>query len=100
MPIFNRSFFLLILLSLAFTGHTQTPYDPAQLYSKEALKADLRFVQKNLETKHAGLYRYITRPLLTRFFDSLHNSITRPMTAQAFFNLLTLLHEKIKNGHT
>ncbi|HEY1199350.1 MAG TPA: S41 family peptidase [Niastella sp.] len=89
-----------LFLFLANTARTQTPYDPARLYSKETLKADLRFVQKNLETKHAGLYRYITKPALTRFFDSLHHSITGPMTEQAFFRLLTLLHEKIKNGHT
>ena len=97
-----RVFVVLALpLFLVYPGRTQTlPYDPAQLYSKEALKADLHFVQKNLVAKHAGLYRYITKPALTRFFDSLHHAITGPMTAQAFFNLLTLLHEKIRNGHT
>lgn len=99
--IFRVFVILVLLLFLANPGRTQTlPYDPALLYSKKALKADLRFVQKNLENKHAGLYRYITKPALTRFFDSLNNAITAPMTAQAFFKLLTLLHEKIRNGHT
>lgn len=98
--IFRVFVILALLLSLVYPAHTQTPYDPALLYSKEALKADLRFAQKNMETKHAGLYRYITKPALTRCFDSLNNAITGPMTAQAFFKLLTLLHEKIKNGHT
>lgn len=91
--------FLLALLFFVNSGRTQT-YDPARLYSKEALKADLRFVRENLEKKHAGLYRYITKPALNRFFDSLENVITGPMTEQEFFNLLTLLHSRIRNGHT
>ncbi len=90
----------LLLLSLlfvysAYPGRTQTlPYDPAQLYPAEVLKADLRFVHDNLKKKHAELYRYITKPDLNRFFDSLDNVITGPMTAQGFFSVLTLLHEK------
>lgn len=87
------------LLFFVNTGRTQT-YDPNKLYSKESLKADLHFVRENLEKKHAGLYRYITKPALNRFFDSLGNVITGPMTEQAFFNLLTLLHSRIRNGHT
>jgi hypothetical protein len=101
MPIVKRALLLLILLFIVYCGRTQTTrYDPTQLYSADALKADLRFVHENLEKKHPGLYRYITKPSLNQFFDSLDHVITRPMTAQAFFNLLTLLHEKIRNGHT
>lgn len=101
MLIANRCLFLMILVFHVQTGHSQTlPYDPAQLYSKEALKADLRFVHKNLEKIHPGLYRYIARPSLDLFFDSLDHTIAGPMTAQAFLSLLTLLHAKIRNGHT
>jgi len=101
MPIVKRALFFLTLLFIVYCGRTQTiPYDPAQLYSTDALKADLRFVRENLEKKHPGLYRYITNQSLNRFFDSLDHVITLPMTTQAFFNLLTLLHEKIRNGHT
>lgn len=97
----TRVLFLLILLFPVYSGHTQSlPYNKARLYSAEALKADLRFVQQNLEKKHAGLYRYISKASLNRFFDSLHHAITKPMTAQSFFNLLTLLHNRIRNGHT
>lgn len=91
--------FILALMFFVNTSRAQN-YDPAKLYSKESLKADLRFVRENLEKKHAGLYRYITKPALNRFFDSLDHEIAGPMTEQAFFNLLTLLHSRIRNGHT
>ena len=101
MLIDRRVLLLMTLLFLVYPGRTQTlPYDPARLYPKDALKADLRFVRENLEKKHAGLYRYVTKPSLNRLFDSLDHVITGPMTAQAFFNLLTLLNANIRNGHT
>jgi len=97
----SRGLLILILLFHIQTGHPQTlPYDPAQRYSKEVLKADLSLVHENLEKIHPGLYRYIAKPSLDRFFDSLEHVITGPMTAQEFFGLLSLLHAKIRNGHT
>ena len=94
----------LLLLTFFFHGQIGYPqtmsYDPAQRYSKEALKADLRFVQDNLEKRHPGLYRYISRPSLDQFFDSVDHVITGPMTAQEFYRLLSLLHSRIRNGHT
>ncbi|TDX02115.1 S41 family peptidase [Dinghuibacter silviterrae] len=96
-----RSLFLLSLLILAEYARPQTPpYDPARLYSKEALKRDLRFLQANLEKTHPGIYRYIAKPTLDGFFDSLDHAITGPMTDQAFLSLVTLLNSNIRNGHT
>ena len=101
MRIANRGLLLLTLFFHAQIGHPQTiSYDPTQRYSKESLKTDLRFVHDNLEKMHPGLYRYLTRPSLDRFFDSVDHVITGPMTAQEFYRLLTLLHSRIRNGHT
>lgn len=101
MYVANRCLLLLTFLFPVQTGHPQTPpYDPAQQYSREELTTDLHFVHTSLEKMHPGLYRYITRPSLDRFFDSLDHVITGPMTAQGFYGLLTLLHSRISNGHT
>jgi cytochrome c551/c552 len=81
-------------------GFDRVVVEVGGLYSQEALKADLRFVHKNLEKMHPGLYRYMARPTLDRFFDSLDHVIAGPMSAQEFFSLLTLLQGKIRNGHT
>ena len=104
MRIYRQVLFFLTLQFLicsAYFGRSQAlPYDPGKLYPAEALKADLRFVHESLEKKHAGLYRYISRTDLNRFFDSLDHTLTSPTNTQGFFNLLTLLHSKIRNGHT
>jgi hypothetical protein len=101
MRIANWCLLLLTFFFHAQIGYPQTmPYDPTERYSKESLKADLRFLHDNLEKMHPGLYRYITRPSLDQFFDSVDHVITAPMTAQEFYRLLTLLHSRIRNGHT
>jgi hypothetical protein len=101
MRIANRCLLLLTFLFQAQIGRPQTmPYDPIQRYSAEALRADLHFVHNNLLKMHPGLYRYISRPSLDRFFDSVDHVIAGPMTAQEFYRLLALLDSRIRNGHT
>ena len=101
MHLTSRCLLLLTFLFRTQIGQPQTrPYDPSQRYAAKALKADLRFVHNNLEKRHPGLYRYMTKSALDRFFDSVEHVITGPMTAQEFFRLLTLLHSRIRNGHT
>lgn len=85
----------LLLLLLASTAVAQD-----QLYTTAELKADLRFVRKQLETTHPALYRYTSKPIFTAFWDSLYQQINHPMKAQEFLSLITLLHEKIADGHT
>jgi hypothetical protein len=75
-------------------------YDPNHLFSVEELKADLQTIRQKLEGKHPNLYSYIAKPELNLFFDSLQNSITKPQTELQFYNLITLLNSKIKDGHT
>jgi hypothetical protein len=53
-----------------------------------------------LEKTHPALYRYTTKSSFHAFFDSLDHAIVRPMTEQGFLSLITLLHAKIRDGHT
>ncbi len=75
-------------------------YEPTRMYSADTLKADLRFIREKLERIHPALYRYTSKPDLDAFFDSLENAIVRPMNEQQYFSILSLLHAKIKDGHT
>ena len=77
-----------------------TPYDPTKMYSADALKADLKFIREKLERVHPALYRYTSKPDFDAFFDSLEHTIVRPLSEQQYFSLLSLLHAKIKDGHT
>ena len=53
-----------------------------------------------LERTHPDLYLYTPATELNLFFDSLYKSIVKPMAETEFYNLITLLNSKIKDGHT
>ena len=97
----NRlSLFLLTVLP-ALTGFCQgSNYDPSYRYSVNDLQTDFRFLKTNLEKTHPNLYSYTPKAEFNLLFDSLYKSITRPMTETEFYNLITLLNSKIKDGHT
>ncbi|MCW3466651.1 S41 family peptidase [Chitinophaga nivalis] len=76
------------------------PFHPDHDYPVAALQTDLLFLQNKLTKVHPALYRYTSRHALDHFFDSLSHSLTHPMTAQAYLSRLSLLHAKIKDGHT
>jgi len=90
---------LLLLSAPSALGQIQLS-DTNRIYRPDELKADLRFLRKKLASIHPGLYRYTTKPAFDIFFDSLYNSVDKPMDEQAFLSLITLLHPKIGDGHT
>jgi hypothetical protein len=96
-------YFLVICFSFAFAapGRGQAAsFDPEKKYPVDQLRADFRFLKKNLEQTHPALYRYTSRITLQKFFDSLDHRIDRPMTEQQFLGLILLLNAKICDGHT
>jgi C-terminal processing protease CtpA/Prc len=93
------TFLVLLITSLSVFGQ-DTTYNPGKLYSVSQLKADLHFLQTQLDSIHPGLYHYTTRDSLRAFFDSLNTTIVRPMREQQFLSLIMLLNAKICDGHT
>lgn len=96
-----RNIFILLLSFFTLKGFAQsTNYDPDKMYAVTALKNDLQFLRLKLEKYHPNLYLYTSKETLDAFFDSLNAGISRPMTELEFYNLVTLLNSKIKDGHT
>jgi hypothetical protein len=91
-------FFLLISGLAGFPQNAG--YNPDHIFSVKELKDDFVFLKTNLEKIHPNLYLYTTRARLDLFFDSLKQSLTKPLTGIGFFNLITLLHSRIKDGHS
>lgn len=73
---------------------------PEKLFPQEALKEDLRFLQKKLENKHPNLYLYTQKIKIDRIFDSLANDLKSPMTELAFYHHISIISSWIKDGHT
>jgi hypothetical protein len=93
------TFLGLQIISLPVFGQ-DTIYNSGKLYPASQLKADLHFLQAQLDSIHPGLYRYTTRDSLQAFFDNLNNTIVSPMQEQQFLSLIMLLNAKICDGHT
>lgn len=84
---------------MPFFGWSQN-YEPDRLFPADSLKADLGFLKNQLERMDPGLYRYSSKAVMDKFFDSLGHAISGPMNEQGYLSLLMLLNEKIKNAHT
>ncbi|SEW53944.1 S41 family peptidase [Chitinophaga arvensicola] len=76
------------------------PQDADTLYATASLKADFHFLKQRLKKLHPALYRYTSKKEMKVFLDSLEKVITHPMTQQAFLSHISLLNEKIRDGHT
>lgn len=99
---------LLIKISLLFSCWLfvskvycqENSYDPTHLYPVNELQTDFKFLRNKLEKLHPNLYLYTPKKNFNLFFDSIYNSIKNPLTETDFYNLITLLNSKIKDGHT
>ena len=101
MNIIKRLSLVLSTILFAFTSFCQSNnYEPTHLYSVNELKADFQFLRTTIEKTHPNLYLYTSKAEFKSFFDSLYNSITTSLTELEFYNLITLLNLKIRDGHT
>lgn len=101
MTIICKISLFLFTASSALTGFSQNnTFNQDYRYSIPDLQTDFQFLRTNLEKTHPNLYLYTPKTKLNLFFDSLYNSIVTPLTEMEFYNLITLLNSKIKDGHT
>jgi hypothetical protein len=101
MNIIKRLSLFLLTILFAFTSFCQSNnYEPTHRYSVNDLKADFQFLRITIEKTHPNLYLYTSKAEFKSFFDSLYNSMTMSLTELEFYNLITLLNSKIRDGHT
>ena len=93
------TFFLTFLVSLNLS-FGQTTNNQEVLFSTDELKADLKFLKAKLENNHPSLYLYNSKSIIDNIFDSLENSISKPLTELEFYKHLTIICSIIKDGHT
>lgn len=65
----------------------------------EDLKSDVDFAHKKLEALHPNLYWYISKKDLDFKFDSLKNTINKPLTPIQFYFKLQPVISQIREGH-
>lgn len=70
------------------------------LIATKQLKEDIDFAYQKLQKMHPRLYWYISKENLDYKFDSLKNSITKPINSKEFYKKIAPIIATIKQGHT
>lgn len=72
---------------------------PTQQFTPAQLQEDLHFMHQVLNEAHPGMYRYTSKARFEELFDSVAQTLNRPMTQQEFFVAATPLIVALKDGH-
>lgn len=96
-----KKLLLFICISLLISCQSIKKFntDLSQPVSVEKLQSDVDFSYKKLKQLHPKLYWYISKEKLDYKFDSLKNSIKKPMTGLAFYKELSQVVKNIGQGH-
>lgn len=87
-------FFFVSFLTLTFDANAQGKI------SKTHLQEDLAILKRNLEALHAGLYVYVSKNELDRWFERTSLALKDSMNPVEFSRTVAPLNSTIKNGHT
>jgi hypothetical protein len=68
-------------------------------HSSIELQKDIDFVFKKIKKLHPNLYQFISKEKLEFKLDSVKKSISKPLTSEEFFFVLTPLINEIRQGH-
>ena len=91
---------LFVLGSLkSISQPSKTPVDPAKQFTPAELQADLKLMQTILEESYPGFYRYTPKERFAVLFDSIGQTLNRPMTQQEFYVAATPVIAALKDGH-
>jgi C-terminal processing protease CtpA/Prc len=97
----NRIFFFTFfsLLFIQCTSVKEHNENLNELIPENDLKTDVDYTYKKLQRLQPKLYWYISKKELDFKFDSLKNTITKPMTSFEFYKKLSPVVASIRQGH-
>jgi len=98
-----KRIFLLALMLLFFIQCTSVKKYNAKLndyIAPERLKKDVDFAYKKLKKLHPNLYWYISKEALDYKFDSLKQTINKPMKPLDFYKKISPVVASVRQGHT
>jgi hypothetical protein len=84
----------LLLTALLYSQEKQNFLPVAQMHS------DLAILKSALTSLHPGIYRYLTRSQLDRYFAEIEIQTNKPLSLKEFYTKLSQLTAKLKCGHT
>ncbi len=97
----NRILAILLIIFISFISlFGQSVNKSEAAFTIEQLKTDFKYLRNKLERNHPSLYLYTQKLILDQVFDSLENSLSKPMTQLEFYKQITVISSIIKDGHT
>ncbi|MCB4809379.1 peptidase S41 [Tamlana sp. 62-3] len=97
-----KYFFILILIAFCFSSCNSVKKYNEQvntLHSVEHLKEDVDKLYNQLKKHHPKLYQYSTESDLNNKFDSLKQTINKPLSTRAFYKKIAPVVSYVKQGH-
>ncbi|WP_247232847.1 S41 family peptidase [Telluribacter sp. SYSU D00476] len=91
--------YLLLMHCLTLPSCMGQTTEPPALIQTQYLKEDLRLFRTALEEAHPGLYTHSSKARMDSAFNQVSQSITRPLSQQEFYKLLTPVVTMIGCGH-
>jgi hypothetical protein len=90
-----KKFFILLLFPLFLQAQKSK-----DSFTPEEIRVDMKFLKKRFEKIHPGMYYYVSQEAYNQMFDSLYNSINKPLNYLETFRILSQLVTNVKDGHT
>jgi len=100
MPTLNIFLGLLIFLLPTLINAQSTEHFSDDYLSTDQLKEDFESLRNKIETSQPGLYLYTSKDSLDRIFDTIAESLARPMTSIEFYRKISIVNKYIRNLHT
>ncbi len=96
-----RHILLLVSLLLIVSCKSVEKYNAqvTSLHSVADLQDDVDAIYKQLRKHHPRLYQYSSKETLDFKFDSLKNTIVKPITSQEFYEKLAPVVREVRQGH-
>lgn len=98
-----KKIFLLVFIIFSFVECTSVKKHNAHLddyIAPEKLKKDVDFAYKKLKKLHPNLYWYISKEALDYKFDSLKQTIDKPLKPLDFYKKISPVVASVRQGHT
>ncbi len=82
------------------SANKEALYELDKKFKVNELKEDFQLLERCLREGHPALFRYTGNERIKELFDSIYNSISRPMTEKEFHRFTARTVASIRCGHT
>ncbi|PLK45710.1 hypothetical protein C0V77_06195 [Emticicia sp. TH156] len=88
------------LLTVFFIILSMNCHAQKQVFSVEEVREDMATLKRKFEKLHPGMYYYQSKDAYNQLYDSLYNSISKPLSYLEAYQIIGQLVTAVEDGHT